>query len=116
MGKESDWKDRLGVVFSTNKDYEYEHEGDEQEETLPPNEQELKVMLDKKARKGKQVTLVSGFVGNEDDLKELAKLLKSKCGVGGSAKEGEIIIQGDFRTKVVELLQKEGYGVKRVGG
>lgn len=115
MGKENDWKDRLGVVFSTNKDYNFDYDGDGQEETLPPNEQQLKVLLDKKARKGKKVTLVEGFVGLEDDLKDLAKLLKSKCGVGGSAKDGEIIIQGDFRDKVVELLQKEGYGVKRVG-
>ena len=109
-------KGRSGVVYSTNDDFSYDYDGDFEEETLSPSEQNLKVMLDKKSRGGKQVTLVEGFVGTEDDLKDLGKLLKSKCGVGGSAKNGEILIQGDFRDKVLQLLQKEGYRAKRVGG
>ena len=104
------------MVYSTNDDFSYDYDGDFEEETLSPSEQNLKVMLDKKSRGGKQVTLVDGFVGTEDDLKDLGKLLKSKCGVGGSAKNGEILIQGDFRDKVLQLLQKEGYRAKRVGG
>ena len=109
-------KGRSGVVYSTSDDYSYEYEGDFEEETLKPSDQNLKVMLDKKSRGGKQVTLVEGFVGADDDLKDLGKLLKSKCGVGGSAKNGEILIQGDFRDKVMQILQNEGYRVKRVGG
>ena len=111
-----DWKDRLGMVYSTNDDYNYETEGNEDEETLSPADQKLYVSLDKKNRKGKAVTLVEGFVGQEEDLKSLGKMLKSKCGVGGSVKDGEILIQGDFRHKVVELLQKDLYKVKRKGG
>ena len=109
-------KGRSGVVYSTNNDYQYEYEGDFEEETLAPSEQNLKVMLDKKSRGGKQVTLVEGFVGTEEDLKDLGKLLKSKCGVGGSAKNGEILVQGDFRDKVLDILKSEGYNAKRVGG
>ena len=111
-----DWKDRLGVVFSTNPDFEYEEEQEVQEETLAPKDQELKISLDRKKRKGKTVTLVTGFVGIDEDLKVLAKLLKSKCGVGGSTKDGEIIIQGEFRDKIIDILQAEGYQTKRVGG
>ncbi|MDW7695529.1 translation initiation factor [Flammeovirgaceae bacterium SG7u.111] len=110
-----DWKDRLGVVYSTNPDYEYENSSEDGAETLPPEKQNLKVQIDKKQRKGKVATLVTGFVGTEDDLKALAKKLKSKCGVGGSAKNEEIIIQGSFMDKVVELLKNDGYKVKRVG-
>ncbi len=108
-----DWKERLGVVYSTNPDYGYEKEGTEEPETLPASRQLLKVKLDKRNRKGKTVTLVSGFVGKEDDLKELGKMLKSKCGVGGSVKDGEILIQGDFSTKITGLLSDEGYRVKK---
>jgi translation initiation factor 1 len=112
----NDWKERLGVVFSTNPDFGYEREEDEEQETLQPNKQDLRVCIDRKQRKGKAVTLVTGFVGTDDDLKDLAKMLKSKCGVGGTAKDGEILIQGEFAEKVVELLKKEGYKVKRSGG
>ncbi len=109
-------KGRSGVVYSTSDDFDYQYEDEFEEETLVPSEQNLKVMLDKKSRGGKQVTLVDGFVGTEEDLKALGKLLKSKCGVGGSAKDGEILIQGDHRDKVLQILNKEGYHAKRVGG
>lgn len=103
------------VVYSTNPDFVF-HEEENTVETLPPQQQKLYVMLDRKQRKGKSVTLITGFVGSEYDLKELAKNLKTKCGVGGSAKNGEIIIQGDFRQKVKSLLETDGYKVKLTGG
>jgi translation initiation factor 1 len=109
-------KKRIDVVYSTNQSYDYSYEEDEELETLPPNEQTLRVLIDRKQRKGKAVTLIEGFVGTTDDLKELGKKLKSKCGVGGSAKDGEIIIQGEVRDKVMDLLKADGYNVKRVGG
>ena len=107
--KDNDWKDRLNVVYSTNPDFNYEMDDEEEKATLQPSQQRLRVQLDRKNRGGKVVTLITGFVGTEDDLKELGKFLKSKCGVGGSAKDGEVIVQGDFKQKVLELLKKEGY-------
>jgi translation initiation factor 1 len=111
-----DWKERLGTVYSTSKDYDYEYNENEEQETLPPNQQKIYVSLDKKNRKGKAVSLVEGFIGSTEDLKILGKTLKSKCGVGGAVKNGEILIQGDFRDKIVELLKADGYIVKRKGG
>ncbi len=112
----NDWKKRLGTVYSTDSDYKYETENQPEQETLPPQQQKLIISLDKKQRKGKSVTLVTGFAGREEDLKDLGRMLKTKCGVGGSVKEGNILVQGDFRTRVVEILQQEGYKVKRSGG
>ncbi len=110
----SDWKDRLNVVYSTNPDFKYETEDDEEQDTLSKEKQQLHISLDKRNRKGKAVTLITGFIGTTEDLEALGKLLKVKCGVGGSAKDAEIIIQGDFRNKVLELLQKEGYVKARI--
>ena len=107
--KNNDWKERLNVVYSTNPNFNYEMEDDEEQVTLEPALQNLRVQLDRKNRGGKVVTLITGFVGTDNDLKELGKLLKSKCGVGGTAKDGEIIVQGDFKQKVLDLLKKEGY-------
>jgi translation initiation factor 1 len=115
MSKKNDWKKRDGVVYSTSSDFEYNYQQNEEAQTLPPQQQNLKVALDKSGRAGKQVTLVSGFVGSAADLDTLTKTIKTKCGVGGSAKDGEILIQGDVRDKVVQILQKEGYKAKRVG-
>jgi translation initiation factor 1 len=98
----------LGIVYSTNPDFDPQEKGDE-DETLEPTEQQLSITLDTKNRKGKKVTLIDGFVGKSADLKKLAKTLKKKCGVGGSAKEGQIIIQGDQREKVQQILEKQGY-------
>ena len=110
---ENDWKKRLGVVFSTNPDFAYQEEEDQEPETLDPSKQNLIVSIDRKGRGGKQVTLVTGFVGKADDLAEVGRALKVKCGVGGSAKDGEITIQGDFRDRVVTLLKEMGYRAKR---
>ena len=112
----NDWKERLGVVFSTNPDFDYNKDKQEEQESVPANQQDLRVLLDKKKRKGKAVTLVTGFVGSDDDLKKLGKKLKSKCGVGGTVKDGEILVQGDFRQRVMDLLKADGYKVKRSGG
>ena len=110
---ENDWKDRLGVVFSTNPDFKYTTAETEEAETLPPSRQRLIVGIDRRNRGGKQVTLITGFVGKADDLKELGRTLKTKLGVGGSARDGEITIQGDFRDNVVSILQGLGYNAKR---
>ena len=107
--KSNDWKDRLNVVFSTNPDFIYETTEEDEPDTLPKNRQKLRIFMEKKGRGGKTVTLIKGFVGTEEDLKELGKLLKTKCGVGGSVKEGEIIIQGDFKQRITDLLKSEGY-------
>ncbi|HPB89560.1 MAG TPA: translation initiation factor [Bacteroidales bacterium] len=111
---ENDWKSRLGVVFSTNPNFRYETDEDHATvETLPVEKQRLIVSIDRRNRAGKQVTLIKGFVGSEEDLATLGKILKSKCGVGGSVKGGEIIIQGDFRDRIVSLLKSMGYNAGR---
>ncbi len=108
--KNNDWKERLNIVYSTNPDYQYQTEQEEEEPDTPPAaQQKLRVQLDRRNRGGKTVTLVTGFIGTDEDLKALGKLLKSKCGVGGSAKDGEIIVQGDFKQKVIDLLKQEGF-------
>lgn len=116
MAKKNNWKNRDGVVYSTADSFEYQYQQDHEAETLPAQQQNLKVMLDKSGRAGKQVTLVSGFIGSADDLAILGKLLKSKCGVGGSVKDGDVLIQGDVREKVLQILSKEGYKAKKAGG
>jgi len=116
MAKKNGFKNREGVVYSTNPEFEYTERGSLFQETIPNNQQNLTVLLDRKSRAGNVVTLVQGFVGLDSDLKDLAKMLKTHCGVGGTHKEGEIIIQGDFKEKVYQLLIKEGYKVKKSGG
>ena len=113
MSKKKKFKN---IVYSTNPDYNYEEEEEEIKETLAPQQQNLKILLDKKSRAGKAVTLVEGFIGNNDDLKDLGKELKSKCGVGGSVKDNAILIQGDFRDKILEMLINKGYKAKKSGG
>lgn len=114
MKNSNDWKDRLGVMYSTNPDFSYNVGDEAEEDTLLKAKQLLRISLDKRNRGGKAVTLVTGFRGTTADLEALGKMLKVKCGVGGSAKDGEIIVQGDLRPKVLEILQKEGYVKSRV--
>lgn len=109
MANDNDWKDRLAVVYSTNPDFKYDTGEVEEDETLPPNKQNLRIKLDKRHRNGKVVTLITGFVGTSADLKTLAKTLKTACGVGGSEKDGEILIQGNHCEKVLTVLTREGY-------
>jgi translation initiation factor 1 len=115
MAKKNDWKKRDGVVYSTNSDFKFEYQQEESENTLPAQQQQLRVQLDKSMRAGKQVTLVTGFTGKTGDIEALGKMLKVKCGVGGSVKDREIIIQGDHRDRIVQILIKEGYKAKRIG-
>jgi translation initiation factor 1 len=114
--KNNDWKERLNVVYSTNPDFQYEMESGKEPDTLLKEKQLLKIQLDKRNRGGKRVTLITGFTGKEEDLQALGKLLKTKCGVGGSTKENEIIVQGDFRNKILEILQKEGFTKAKIIG
>lgn len=113
--KDNNWKDRLNVVYSTNPNFNYQHNEEESQETLVPEKQNLVVAIERKNRGGKTVTLVKGFIGTEADLTDLAKKLKTKCGVGGTAKDGEIIIQGEFKTRIADLLKEWGYRVKISG-
>lgn len=106
---DNDWKKRLGVVFSTNPDFVYQEEVVDEPATIAPQKQNLIVSLDRKGRAGKQVTVVKGFVGTSDDLTDLGRMLKVRCGVGGSSKDGEIVVQGDFRDRVVNILKDMGY-------
>jgi translation initiation factor 1 len=113
--KKNNWKNREGVVYSTNSDFDFSYQHKEEAETLPINKQNLYICLDKNGRAGKQVTLITGFIGKAEDMESLTKLIKTKVGVGGSCKDGEILIQGDVQEKVMALLQKKGYRCKRSG-
>jgi translation initiation factor 1 len=112
MGSKKKGRDRRGIVYSTDPDFEYQDDRD-QEETLEPSEQKLVVRIDRRQRKGKEVTLVEGFVGSDEDLADLGRDLRKACGAGGSAKDGFILVQGDVRDKVVTWLEKAGYGARR---
>jgi translation initiation factor 1 len=109
-------KNRVGVVYSTNPDFQYELDQGEQSETLIPSKQILRIHLDKKQRKGKEVTLIAGFVGQMADCEALGKILKQKCGVGGAVKDNEIILQGDHRTKVLAFLLAADYKLTKISG
>ena len=103
-------KNKVGIIYSTNPDYQYAYEDEEEIiETLPPAQQKLHVKMERSGRGGKTVTLVEKFVGTEEDLNALGKTLKSKCGVGGSVKDGQVIIQGDFRERIIAILKDLGY-------
>ena len=107
--KKNDWKDRLNIVYSTNPDFNYDKGEEAEAETLEPKQQKLRVSIEKKGRGGKTVAVISGFIGSEEDLKELGRKLKTKCGVGGSVKDGEMLIQGEFKQRIIDLLKAEGY-------
>lgn len=107
--KNNDWKERLGMVYSTNPDFQFDTGEEDEVETLPKNQQRLRVRIEKNGRGGKTVTVVAGFVGSDADLKDLGKWLKGRLGVGGSAKDGEILVQGDFKQRVIDLLKTDGY-------
>lgn len=109
-------KNKGGMVFSTDPDFNYDSFNDDEVETLPNNKQDLRIFLDKKNRAGKAVSIVNGFIGKDDDLNALGSALKKLCGVGGSVKDGEVLIQGDFRDKILAYLIKEGYKAKKAGG
>ncbi len=105
----NDWKSRLGMVYSTNPDYQFQTDESVEPDTLPKNQQRLRVRIERNGRGGKTVTIVGGFVGAEADIKELGKWLKGRCGVGGSVKDGEILVQGEFKERIINLLKSEGY-------
>ena len=107
--KKNDRKDRLNIVYSTNPDFSYQLDEEEAPATVDPKQQKLRVSIEKKGRGGKTVTVITGFIGSEDDLKELGRILKTKCGVGGAVKDGEILIQGEFKQRIIDLLKAEGY-------
>ena len=109
-------KNVTGIVYSTKPDFDYTYNNISEAETLPPQQQELRIFIEKKHRGGKTASVIKGFVGTQDDMEILAKLLKTKCGTGGSAKDGEIIIQGDFRDKIIDILLSNGYKAKKAGG
>ena len=108
-GRNNDWKSRLGMVYSTNPDFIFEDDVQEETETLPNHSQKLRVAIERKNRGGKTVTVVKGFVGRDENLKELGRLLKTKCGTGGAVKDGEILIQGERKEQIITLLRAEGY-------
>ena len=112
--KKNDWKERLGITYSTNPDYSYQYQDETEYATLSKEKQVIRISLDKRNRGGKTVTLITGFRGTDEDLAALGKSLKVKCGVGGTAKDGEIVIQGDFRQKILDILHKEGYVKTRI--
>lgn len=116
MSKKNDWKKREGIVYSTEPSFEYQQQQKDEQPTLPPPQQNLRVFLDKSGRAGKQVTIVTGFTGTTADLEALGKFLKSRCGTGGSVKDGEILIQGDVRKKLADILGAQRYRVKISGG
>ena len=115
-GGKNKWKQLEGIVYSTDPGYTYNQEEAESEITLPPSQQLLYVAIDRKMRKGKTATLISGFTGRGEDRDDLARMLKSKCGTGGSVKDDYILIQGDFRDKIIQILNSEGYKTKKTGG
>ena len=113
--KKNDWKDRLNIVYSTNPDFSYQLDEEEEPATVDPKQQKLRVSIEKKGRGGKTVTVITGFIGSEDDLKELGRMLKTKCGVGGAVKDGEILIQGEFKQRIIDRQNRLGKMQVRLG-